>query len=166
MAEGNEPEPEAENGLCYNAHQAVRSRATARRCACGPRQPGGRDKVGESHRTRFERRQDGHGLVDHANTDYVCLTSRTMYLRLRDASFGDTAYEDPPQKVWDRHVVHSDPDGDLLYVDLHLIHEVTSPQAFDGLRLEGRRVRRPDLTVATEDHNVPPSTSTCRSPIR
>jgi 3-isopropylmalate/(R)-2-methylmalate dehydratase large subunit len=52
-------------------------------------------------------------------------------------------------------VVHSDPDGDLLYVDLHLIHEVTSPQAFDGLRLNGRRVRRPDLTVATEDHNVP-----------
>jgi 3-isopropylmalate/(R)-2-methylmalate dehydratase large subunit len=60
-----------------------------------------------------------------------------------------------PQKVWDRHVVHSDPDGDLLYVDLHLIHEVTSPQAFDGLRLNGRAVRRPDLTVATEDHNVP-----------
>ncbi|MEP6658429.1 MAG: 3-isopropylmalate dehydratase large subunit [Acidimicrobiales bacterium] len=60
-----------------------------------------------------------------------------------------------PQKVWDRHVVHSDPDGDLLYVDLHLVHEVTSPQAFDGLRLNGRRVRRPDLTVATEDHNVP-----------
>jgi 3-isopropylmalate/(R)-2-methylmalate dehydratase large subunit len=60
-----------------------------------------------------------------------------------------------PQKVWDRHVVHSDPDGDLLYVDLHLVHEVTSPQAFDGLRLNGRGVRRPDLTVATEDHNVP-----------
>jgi 3-isopropylmalate/(R)-2-methylmalate dehydratase large subunit len=61
-----------------------------------------------------------------------------------------------PQKVWDRHVVHSAPgESDLLYIDLHLIHEVTSPQAFDGLRLTGRRVRRPDLTVATEDHNVP-----------
>src|SRR5258706_8644552 len=60
-----------------------------------------------------------------------------------------------PQKVWDRHVVHSDPDGDLLYVDLHLVHEVTSPQAFDGLRLNGRKVRRPDLAVATMDHNVP-----------
>ncbi len=60
------------------------------------------------------------------------------------------------QKVWDRHVVHAGPDQpDLLYIDLHLVHEVTSPQAFDGLRLAGRSVRRPDLTVATEDHNVP-----------
>ena len=61
-----------------------------------------------------------------------------------------------PQKVWDRHVVHRGPDEpDLLYIDLHLVHEVTSPQAFDGLRLAGRSVRRPDLTIATEDHNVP-----------
>jgi 3-isopropylmalate/(R)-2-methylmalate dehydratase large subunit len=61
-----------------------------------------------------------------------------------------------PQKVWDRHVVHSAPgESDLLYIDLHLVHEVTSPQAFDGLRLSGRPVRRTDLTVATEDHNVP-----------
>jgi len=60
------------------------------------------------------------------------------------------------EKVWDRHVVRSG-DGlpDLLYIDLHLVHEVTSPQAFDGLRMNGRTVRRPDLTVATEDHNVP-----------
>jgi len=61
-----------------------------------------------------------------------------------------------PEKVWDRHLVHSAPDEpDLLYIDLHLVHEVTSPQAFDGLRLAGRAVRRPDLTIATEDHNVP-----------
>jgi len=60
------------------------------------------------------------------------------------------------EKVWDEHVVRSTPgEPDLLYIDLHLIHEVTSPQAFDGLRLAGRRVRRPDLTLATEDHNVP-----------
>jgi 3-isopropylmalate/(R)-2-methylmalate dehydratase large subunit len=60
------------------------------------------------------------------------------------------------QKVWDSHVVHSAPgEPDLLYIDLHLVHEVTSPQAFEGLRMSGRRVRRPDLTVATEDHNVP-----------
>src|SRR3954463_13453317 len=60
------------------------------------------------------------------------------------------------QKIWDRHVVHSAPgEADLLYVDLHLVHEVTSPQAFDGLRIGGRKVRRPDLTLATEDHNVP-----------
>src|SRR3546814_19754672 len=60
------------------------------------------------------------------------------------------------EKVWDRHVVRSAPDEpDLLYIDLHLIHEVTSPQAFDGIRLAGRQVRRPELTVATADHNVP-----------
>jgi 3-isopropylmalate/(R)-2-methylmalate dehydratase large subunit len=61
-----------------------------------------------------------------------------------------------PEKVWERHVVHRAPGHpDLLYIDLHLVHEVTSPQAFDGLRLAGRRVRRPELTIATEDHNVP-----------
>ena len=60
------------------------------------------------------------------------------------------------EKVWDAHVVTQAPGGPaLLYVDLHLVHEVTSPQAFDGLRLAGRRVRRPELTVATVDHNVP-----------
>ena len=60
------------------------------------------------------------------------------------------------EKVWDEHVVRSTAgEPDLLYIDLHLLHEVTSPQAFDGLRLAGRRVRRPDLTLATEDHNVP-----------
>jgi 3-isopropylmalate/(R)-2-methylmalate dehydratase large subunit len=60
------------------------------------------------------------------------------------------------EKVWDSHVVRrADGEPDLLYIDLHLVHEVTSPQAFDGLRLAGRTVRRPDLTIATEDHNVP-----------
>ncbi len=60
------------------------------------------------------------------------------------------------EKVWDEHVVRSAPgEPDLLFIDLHLIHEVTSPQAFDGLRLANRPVRRPDLTLATEDHNVP-----------
>ncbi len=60
------------------------------------------------------------------------------------------------EKLWERHVVHSAPgEPDLLYIDLHLVHEVTSPQAFDGLRMHGRTVRRPDLTIATADHNVP-----------
>jgi len=60
------------------------------------------------------------------------------------------------QKVWDRHVVHQGPgQPDLLFIDLHLVHEVTSPQAFDGLRMAGRRLRHPELTVATADHNVP-----------
>lgn len=60
------------------------------------------------------------------------------------------------EKIWDEHVVYSDEGGQtLLYIDLHLVHEVTSPQAFEGLRLAGRRVRRPERTVATVDHNVP-----------
>jgi len=60
------------------------------------------------------------------------------------------------EKVWDAHVVRSAAgEPDLLYIDLHLVHEVTSPQAFDGLRLAGRSVRRPELTLATEDHNTP-----------
>ncbi len=65
---------------------------------------------------------------------------------------GQTLFE----KIWNQHVVAS-PEGEptLLYIDLHLVHEVTSPQAFDGLRLNGRGVRRPDLTLATADHNVP-----------
>jgi 3-isopropylmalate/(R)-2-methylmalate dehydratase large subunit len=60
------------------------------------------------------------------------------------------------EKVWDDHVVrHAEGEPDLLFIDLHLLHEVTSPQAFDGLRLAGRKVRRTDLTIATEDHNTP-----------
>jgi len=60
------------------------------------------------------------------------------------------------EKVWERHVVRrAEGEPDVLYIDLHLVHEVTSPQAFDGLRLAGRAVRRPDLTLATMDHNVP-----------
>jgi 3-isopropylmalate/(R)-2-methylmalate dehydratase large subunit len=61
------------------------------------------------------------------------------------------------EKVWDEHLVRrgQGAEPDLIYIDLHLVHEVTSPQAFDGLRLAGRPLRRPDLTVATEDHNVP-----------
>ncbi len=59
-------------------------------------------------------------------------------------------------KIWDAHVASEDPDGTcLLYIDRHLVHEVTSPQAFEGLRMSGRKVRRPDLTIAVADHNVP-----------
>jgi 3-isopropylmalate/(R)-2-methylmalate dehydratase large subunit len=62
------------------------------------------------------------------------------------------------EKIWDRHVVHSEPGRQtILYIDLHLVHEVTSPQAFEGLRLAGRSVRRPERTIATADHNVPTS---------
>ncbi len=65
---------------------------------------------------------------------------------------GKTMFE----KIWENHIVHEEAGSPtLLYIDLHLVHEVTSPQAFEGLRLTGRKVRRPDLTVATMDHNVP-----------
>src|SRR5687768_14249320 len=65
---------------------------------------------------------------------------------------GKTLYE----KIWDMHAVDTLPTSEtLLYIDRHLVHEVTSAQAFDGLRLSGRKVRRPDLTFATADHNVP-----------
>ena len=61
-------------------------------------------------------------------------------------------------KVWDSHVVERLPDGTcVLYIDRHLVHEVTSPQAFEGLRLAGRGVRRPDATLAVADHNIPTS---------
>ncbi len=86
-----------------------------------------------------------------------CPTTRYYCLNIRDRkrnerSMGKTLAE----KLWDSHVVHSAPgEPDLLYIDMHLVHEVTSPQAFDGLRLAGRPVHRPDLTLATEDHNVP-----------
>ena len=60
------------------------------------------------------------------------------------------------EKIWETHVVHSQEEKpDLIYIDQHLVHEVTSPQAFEGLRLKNRKVRRPDLTYATMDHNVP-----------
>ncbi len=70
------------------------------------------------------------------------------------------------EKVWDAHVVRkAEGEPDLVYIDLHLVHEVTSPQAFDGLRLAGRTVRRPELTLATEDHNVPTDELTITDPI-
>src|SRR5213594_1100605 len=69
-------------------------------------------------------------------------------------------------RVWESHVV-AEPPGEpaLLYIDLHLVHEVTSPQAFDGLRLAGRKVRRPDLSLATMDHNVPTEDGPIRDPL-
>ncbi|HLF67910.1 MAG TPA: 3-isopropylmalate dehydratase large subunit, partial [Gaiellaceae bacterium] len=69
-------------------------------------------------------------------------------------------------RIWERHVVREEPgEPALLYVDLHLIHEVTSPQAFEGLRLAGRAVRRPDLSLATMDHNVPTDDGPVRDPV-
>ena len=69
------------------------------------------------------------------------------------------------EKIWEEHVVDESEGRALLYIDLHLVHEVTSPQAFDGLRSAGRRVRRPDLTVATMDHNVPTTDGPVKDPL-
>src|ERR671923_805712 len=70
------------------------------------------------------------------------------------------------EKVWEQHVVRrAEGAPDLLYIDLHLVHEVTSPQAFEGLRLAGRRVRRPELTLATMDHNVATGDDTAVDPL-
>jgi 3-isopropylmalate/(R)-2-methylmalate dehydratase large subunit len=70
-------------------------------------------------------------------------------------------------KIWNSHVVREEPgQPTLLYIDLHLIHEITTAQAFEGLRLSGRRVRRPDLTLATVDHNVPTDRGRDHLPIR
>ncbi len=89
----------------------------------------------------------------------VCSTGRQTEGRNRESGELIRMAETPrtlSEKVWDSHVVHvGDDEPDILFIDLHLIHEVTSPQAFDGLRLAGRPVHRPDLTIATADHNVP-----------
>ena len=76
---------------------------------------------------------------------------------MTDALSADVRPRTLAEKVWNKHLVAQGEDGtpDLIYIDLHLLHEVTSPQAFDGLRLAGRPLRRPDLTIATEDHNTP-----------
>src|SRR6476469_168020 len=87
---------------------------------------------------------------------------RNAVSRLWEGRMGKTLSD----KVWESHIVRSAPgEPDLLYIDLHLVHEVTSPQAFDGLRLAGRGVRRPDLTLATEDHNVPPTPGPLTDPV-
>src|SRR5919107_4806029 len=142
------------------------SSATASRCAVGraspvavtrPARVAGPDSSAVSTRAALSR------------TPTPLVLSIWQYCRLRswDASCrvglptrarrgGEDMGRTLAEKVWDEHVVRStEGEPDLLYIDLHLIHEVTSPQAFDGLRLAGRRVRRPDLTLATEDHNVP-----------
>src|SRR5690606_139428 len=88
--------------------------------------------------------------------------------RTRDDTKEDTRLSTPKtiiEKIWDEHVVRAE-EGvpDLLYIDLHLVHEVTSAQAFESLRLNGRTVRRPELTLATVDHNVPTTDRTLPNP--
>lgn len=82
----------------------------------------------------------------------IFLNSLNKIFKRRRCHMGKTLFD----KVWNKHVLTGkEGDPQLLYIDLHLIHEVTSPQAFEGLRLQNRKLRRPDLTYATLDHNVP-----------
>src|SRR6186997_1532357 len=80
--------------------------------------------------------------------------------KIASSAFGREKMSTKPrtlfEKIWDEHVVYDEPGRQtILYIDLHLVHEVTSPQAFESLRLTGRNVRRPELTLSTVDHNVP-----------
>jgi ketol-acid reductoisomerase len=103
------------------------------------RPPAGEDRPRAAGHDAVERGRQGGGREGAGAGDGLMIEPRTLF-----------------QKIWDAHVVHAMPGGPaLLYVDLHLVHEVTSPQAFEGLRLAGRRVRRPERTLATVDHNVP-----------
>lgn len=87
------------------------------------------------------------------------LASRTPWLARSRSSVAGTAPRTLYDKIWDDHLVDVTDDGTaLLYIDRHLVHEVTSPQAFEGLRLAGRPVRRPDCTLVTVDHNIPTTT--------
>src|SRR5262249_13251441 len=116
---------------------------------------GGRlDEVGQRARLLSHRCQDRDGLVD--NADSAGRLSHTAILESQILGWQAMSGKTLAEKLWDSHVVHSAPgEPDLVYIDMHLVHEVTSPQAFDGLRLAGRPVHRPDLTLATEDHNTP-----------
>ena len=114
----------------------------------GPRRPSARPRGADG--ARRDARVDARG----ADLRQLCrhgrpLTARTLF-----------------DRIWEPHVVDEQPgEPTLLYIDLHLVHEVTSPQAFEGLRLAGRKVRRPDLTIATMDHNVPTEPGPIRDPL-
>src|SRR5439155_5678627 len=111
-------------------------------------------ELGQRLRPAHQAIDDVDRLVQHADAAYTAF----HVTRLASQYVGEQAMapQTLSEKVWTRHVVHTaEGEPDLLYIDLHLVHEVTSPQAFDGLRMNGRRVRRPDLTLATMDHNVP-----------
>ena len=131
----------------------------ASRCAVGRASPVACDQRGEAGRAGLERAEDDRGLVQNADSARVVHVP-ILPSHMRDASTSRTeerrwAGRWPRRSGTRTSCARAEGEPDLLYIDLHLVHEVTSPQAFDGLRLAGRPVRRPDLTLATEDHNVP-----------
>ena len=154
LPEGDEAEPEAEPAVAVAPHQTVLLERAGEAVGGRPGQAGRGLQLGQPARPgALEGAQHGHGLVERPRRSIQCPLSRNAISECETKMPAPTTL---PEKVWERHLVRSAPgEPDLLYIDLHLVHEVTSPQAFDGLRLSGRRVRRPELTVATADHNVP-----------
>ena len=160
-AERDEVRAEFEAAVVVAPQQPVRLQRGGQPVGGRPRQAGRRLQFAERSRAGLDRAENRHRLVENADSRYDVHIARTSIPKFgtpmpETAPGARHAAKTLPEKVWDRHVVHAAPgEPDLLYIDLHLIHEVTSPQAFDGLRLSGRGVRRPELTIATEDHNVP-----------
>src|SRR5581483_2867387 len=97
------------------------------------------------------RRGEGSGGREESTRKQTCERKEGREIGIRTSMAARTLYD----KIWDDHVVDTQPDGTcLLYIDRHLVHEVTSPQAFEGLRMTGRKVRAPEKTLAVVDHNI------------
>src|SRR5436190_23687952 len=155
-----QPGAEHEPPLQVAGHQAVVLEGGREAVRGRARQAGRGDEGGQAGRPRLEGTENDGGLVQDANSARVVhvpiLPSQPPRRKYGSSHRERTVPRTLAEKVWEAHVVRrAEGEPDLLYIDLHLVHEVTSPQAFDGLRLAGRPVRRPDLTVATMDHNVP-----------
>ena len=159
-----EPAPKDERAARIAADEVMVFERKAEAVNGRPGEVGCGDEFGKSGWPFFQGGENGRGLVNDADSATIVhkaiLASRIVrHKAARDVgrqgvtSMGTTLAE----KLWQSHLVKKGEDGapDLLYIDLHMVHEVTSPQAFEGLRLAGRTVRRPDLTIATEDHNTP-----------
>ena len=150
--------PEHESPVAVPIEQLMDLEGDGQAMRRGSGQSGLLDEVAERARAGGYGIQNGHRLVDDADAATMSHKAilASQYARRQVQKGGAAVGKTLAEKLWDSHVVRSAPgEPDLLYVDMHLVHEVTSPQAFDGLRLTGRAVRRPDLTLGTEDHNVP-----------
>jgi 3-isopropylmalate/(R)-2-methylmalate dehydratase large subunit len=175
------PRAEDESALQIPAHQTMMLEGDSKAMRGRSGQAGRGHQASQGCRTRLQGAEHEGGFVEDADTARVVhaliLPSRMLEGKCEDwrgtrGNGRETAWQimrkkgirrktivmgkTLSEKVWDDHVVRTaEGEPDLLFIDLHLIHEVTSPQAFEGLRQAGRRVRRPDLTLATEDHNTP-----------
>jgi 3-isopropylmalate/(R)-2-methylmalate dehydratase large subunit len=150
--------PEHESPVAVPIEQLMDLEGDGQAVRRGSGQSGLLDEVGERARAGGYGIENGYRLVDDADAATMSHKAilASQYARRQVQKGGAAVGKTLAEKLWDSHVVRSAPgEPDLLYVDMHLVHEVTSPQAFDGLRLTGRVVRRPDLTLGTEDHNVP-----------